>query len=224
MTYKPQFTLSFFYCLVSATLGACATHQAPADACTTALTTEIANACVATQDILWRGAKPSAAGASALINLGAKTIVNLELLHDDLDALYEARPTSVAPRRVDYFRIRDWEPNVIIAPRLLDAHVAEFIAITRTQAKPIYVHCRSGQNRTGVMVAAYRILEEGVSVEAAVAEMGKYQGIWFKPDAAYIRELQGSRRVVLEGMIRDRMLAVKPQARLTCSTLGCRKE
>lgn len=153
---------------------------------------------------------------------GVRSIVNLELLHDDLEALRHARPSVDEARTVDYFRIRDWEPNVVIAPGVLDAHVAEFIAIARSRAKPLYVHCRSGQNRTGVMVAAYRVLEEGMPIEAAIAEMGRYQGIWFAQDAAYIRQLVGARRAALERLVAKRLPQLAPTARLECTASGCR--
>jgi protein tyrosine phosphatase len=148
-------------------------------------------------------------------------VVNLELLHDDLDAFRSARPAVDRLRSIGYFRVRDWEPNVVAATALLDAHVAKFIAIVRTQARPIYVHCRSGQNRTGVMVAAYRILEERASIDAAIAEMGKYQGVWFKQDSEYLRQLTGEHRAKLEAMIADQVTQVRREARLECSASGC---
>lgn len=204
-----------------ALLFGCATPVAQGDACSAPLTPAIANSCVVAKDVLWRGAKPDAAGASALVTLGVRSVVNLELLHDDLDAFRSSRPAIDRPHRIDYFRVREWEPNVVVAPALLDTHIAEFIAIVRTQAKPIYVHCRSGQNRTGVMVAAYRILEEGASIDAAIAEMGKYQGIWFKQDSAYLRQLSGERRAKLEAMIAKQVTQVRRKARLECSASGC---
>jgi protein tyrosine phosphatase len=38
-----------------------------------------------------------------------------------------------------------------------------------TQPKPVFVHCRSGRNRTGVMIAAYRVFN-GMSNEDAIAD------------------------------------------------------
>lgn len=38
-------------------------------------------------------------------------------------------------------------------------------------ARPVYIHCREGVDRTGMVVAAYRILVERMSVRDAVAEM-----------------------------------------------------
>jgi hypothetical protein len=200
-----------------------ATPKALADACASPLSPAIANSCVVAPGALWRGAKPVVDGATALILLGVKTVVNLELLHDDIDSFRAARPSIALTVSIDYFRIRDWEPNVVIAPALLDSHVSDFIAIVKTQAKPIYVHCRSGQNRTGVMIAAYRVLLEDVSIETAIAEMQKYQGWWFKQDAEYLRSLTGEHRERIEKMAEARIGQIRPDAHLVCSASGCNK-
>lgn len=213
--------ITYLACAATALLIGCATPSPRAEACGNALSLHIENSCIVTQNTLWRGAKPESAAATELLNRGVRVVVNLELMHDDKDAFRNARPALLLPVVVDYFRIRDWEPNVVIAPWLLDRHVAEFIAITRSQAKPIYVHCRSGQNRTGVMVAAFRVLEEGVPIETAIEEMAAYQGVWSKQDAEYIRQLTGKRSAKLRAMAADRIADLRPEARLTCTSAGC---
>ena len=205
----------------AAALLGCASPLPRADACATPLSTKVTNSCVVSRDVLWRGAKPDPLAATELVNLGVRTVVNLELALDDRDAFRDARPRSGLPLNIDYFRVREWEPNVRMAPGLLDRHVADFLAITRSQPRPIYVHCRSGQNRTGVMIAAYRVLEENKSVEFAISEMEGYQGIWFKDDAAYIRQLVGERAERMRAMAADRVAALRPEARLHCTSVGC---
>lgn len=213
--------ITFLACAATALLIGCASTYPRAEACGDLLALQVENSCIVTQNTLWRGAKPDSAATTELLNRGVRVVVNLELMHDDKDAFRNARPTLTQPVEVDYFRIRDWEPNVVIAPWLLDRHVAEFIAITRSQAKPIYVHCRSGQNRTGVMVAAFRVLEEGVPIETAIEEMAAYQGVWFKQDAEYIRKLTGKRSAKLRAMAAEQVADLHPKARLTCTSAGC---
>lgn len=213
-----------FICSAAASvalLGACAGPAPQADACATPLSATVPNSCVVVPDILWRGGRPDREVAT-LVGLGVNTVVNLELLHDDLDALLAIPAAPGLSGSLDYFRVRDWEPNVVIAPWLLDEHVAEFIAIMRTQAKPVYVHCRSGQNRTGVMVASYRVLA-GMPVDDAIEEMRKYRGIWFDYDADYLRRLTGEHRQRLEAMIAAKMTQVKRKARIECDATGCRQ-
>jgi hypothetical protein len=189
-------------------------------ACATPLDPAVENSCVVTPQALWRGAKPDARAAGRLVALDVKTIVNLEWLHDDQASFQAAVLPPIGRREIDYFRVRDWEPLVAIAPGLLDEHVAHFLAITRTQAKPIYVHCRAGKNRTGVMVAAYRVFN-GASMEDAVADMGRYGGEWFRYDAQYIRSLTPARRAALEKRIEAWIPRLQRDARFVCTDTGC---
>jgi hypothetical protein len=207
-----------------ASLLGCVAPSARADACGDPLSARVPNSCVVSKDVLWRGAKPDAVAAAELVNRGVRTVVNLELAHDDRDAFRDARPSVSQPLGIDYFRIREWEPNVVLAPGLLDRHVAEFIAITRSQPKPVYVHCRSGQNRTGVMVAAYRVLEESQPIDSAIAEMAGYQGIWFKQDVEYIRQLVDERAARLRAMAAERTEKLRAEAHLICTSTGCKAQ
>ena len=190
--------------------------------CASDLGSPIPNFCVVTPDVMWRGAKPARDGAAWLIQRGVRTIVNLELLHDDRRAFGEARPTSAGRHEAGYFRVADWEPNAVIAPALLDDHVAHFLAVVDKQPKPVYVHCRSGQNRTGVMVAAYRVIVEGLSRDAAIAEMRRYQGIWFKADSAYIRSLSSERREEIRRKAAAWRPKLKRDSRIICEKGKCR--
>lgn len=200
-------------------LSACAGPQPHPDACQQALTSEVINACVVSPGVLWRGGKPDEQGAAALLRQGVGTVVNLEMLHSDQDAFRRAK--GAAPRAVDYFEVPEWEPNVVIAPARVDDSVAEFIAIVRTQPRPVYVHCRSGQNRTGVMVAAYRIIEEGMPVEAAIEEMGRYNGFWFQQDAEYLRGMAAERMAQVKALADRKLPGLRRAARFECGEQGC---
>ena len=188
--------------------------------CATPLDQGVANSCIVTQQTLWRGASPDTAAAAKLVQLDVKTIVNLEWLHDDKPSFQDAVVPNIGKREIGYFRIPDWEPLVAFAPAKVDEHVTHFLAITRTQAKPIYVHCRSGRNRTGVMVAAYRVFN-GTGIEDAVAEMERYGGEWFKYDAQYIRSLTPQRRAELEKQIEAWIPRLQRDAQIVCTDTGC---
>ena len=56
-----------------------------------------------------------------------------------------------------------WRPS--------DAQIRRFLAIVNDPAnRPVFVHCRLGRNRAGVMVALYRIVHQGWTPHDAYAE------------------------------------------------------
>jgi protein tyrosine/serine phosphatase len=69
--------------------------------------------------------------------------------------------------------------------------VAQFLQLLRDNPdKKILVHCQRGAERTGVMVAAYRISEHGWTSEQALDEMEdfKFLGFWFRHLKKYVRD------------------------------------
>lgn len=191
------------------------------EACKQPLDSKINNSCVVAEQMLWRGARPDAEAAAALIDLGVKTVVSLELILNDRKAFEKAQPKATANSEIQYFQIRDWEPLVVLSHSAVDNHVVQFIAITRTQAKPLYVHCRSGQNRTGIMVAAYRIFA-GEDIEETIKDMEQYDGIWSRADAVYLRTLTPLRRAEMEKQISTWLPKLKRSAKILCSNGVCK--
>ena len=56
-----------------------------------------------------------------------------------------------------------------------DEIVARFLTLLRNNpGKKVFVHCRVGDDRTGMMIAAYRMAEEGWSAQKAEKEMEKF--------------------------------------------------
>lgn len=180
----------------------------------------IQNFSVVTPNVLWRGGRPDKDGATWLIQQGVRTIVNLELILDDKPAFAHATVADASSYEVGYFRIHDWEPLTLLARSEEDDHVAHFLAIVSQQPKPVYVHCRCGTKRTAVMVAAYRVLIEGVSDEEAIDEMRIYEGPWFKIDAKYIRGLS-ERREEIRHKVTEWIPKLKKDAQVVCANGVC---
>jgi tyrosine-protein phosphatase SIW14 len=212
------FTLLFVFSMCSC----CATvsTRSIAGPCSNNLGSAIQNFCVVTPNVLWRGARPNKDGAAWLIQQGVRTIVNLELILDDKPAFGHATVADANNYEVGYFRIHDWEPLTILAPSVEDDHVAHFLAIVSQQPKPVYVHCRRGTKRTTVMIAAYRVLIEGVSDEEAIDEMRRYSGPWFKADAKYIRALS-KRREEIRHKVMEWIPKLKKDAQVVCANGVC---
>lgn len=111
---------------------------------------------------LYRGAQPEVEGFRSLVKLGVKTVVNLRQLHSDRDELDKAGVTD----QLDYVHIRfnTFHPE--------DEDVVEFLKVMADPARhPVFVHCQHGADRTGMMVALYRIVFQGWSKEQALEEM-----------------------------------------------------
>jgi protein tyrosine phosphatase len=170
--------------------------------CANNLASPIANFCEVKHQVLWRGAKPNKDEAAWLIKNGVKTIVNLELLYDDIHTLHHAHFTNTGIYQVDYFRVKTWEPLYSFAKDAADEDVIHFLAIAKQAKQPLYIHCRAGENRTGVMVAAYKIILDGQTspdqIAAILNEMQSYKGVWSAATTEYIEDLSRRRDEILQ--------------------------
>ena len=130
-------------------------------------------------DILYRGAQPDEEGFAELKRLGIKTVVNLRSLHSDRSECEE--------EGLDYVKIsaQAWDAE--------EEEVVDFLRIVADpERRPVFVHCQHGADRTGMMVAVYRLVEQGWSKEDAIREMTEggfgYHTIW-EGLIEYLRDL-----------------------------------
>jgi protein tyrosine/serine phosphatase len=107
---------------------------------------------------LYRGAQPTAEGMRRLEAMGIRTVVSLRAFNDDESLLPQ---TALAHPRI---RFKTWHPE--------DEDVVRFLRIVADPANaPVFVHCQHGSDRTGTMIAIYRIAVQGWSKEEAIREM-----------------------------------------------------
>ncbi|HEX3683342.1 MAG TPA: dual specificity protein phosphatase family protein [Bryobacteraceae bacterium] len=117
-------------------------------------------------EMLLRGAQPSAQGLAELKKLGVTTIVDLRGNRGPV-ARERAEVEALGMRFVG-IPVSGWS-----APS--NAQVAEFLKLFRDDPQQkIFVHCYFGQDRSGVMVAAYRIAQQNWTADQAVAEMDSF--------------------------------------------------
>jgi len=114
-------------------------------------------------DALMRGAQPSEQGLAELKKLGVTTVVDLRGNRGPV--MWERAEVEALGMRFVDIPVNGWS-----APS--NAQVAEFLKLFRDDPKQkIFVHCYFGQDRSGVMVAAYRIAQQNWTAEQAMAEM-----------------------------------------------------
>ncbi len=110
---------------------------------------------------LYRGAQPTPEGFRELEKMGIKTVINLRALHDDKNAL---RGTQLRYLRL---RCNAWHPE--------QEDVEAFLQLAANPENwPIFVHCQHGADRTGMMVATYRMVVQSWTLEAAIAELPEF--------------------------------------------------
>lgn len=190
-------------------------------ACADSLDAPIRNFCVVKSGALWRGERPTRADAAWLLAHGVGSVVNLEVVLNDRRAFVGAAAGAHATATVDYYHVPDFEPLHAVNTSLLDEHTAHFLAIMQTARKPVYVHCLDGIDRTGVVIAAYRVLTEGSSEAEAMAEMGRFGSPWVRVDARYLHGLLRERRDGLLRRVAELRSKVRPGMRIICHSGNC---
>jgi tyrosine-protein phosphatase SIW14 len=119
---------------------------------------------------LYRGGQPDADGIAWLKSIGVKTIINLRHYHGDT----EGQRVTAAGMRYERIPLESSD-----APKR--AQVARFMDLVNDpKLRPVYVHCLHGVDRTGTMMAVYRMEMEGWSNPEAFAEMEYFEAhdIW----------------------------------------------
>jgi protein tyrosine phosphatase (PTP) superfamily phosphohydrolase (DUF442 family) len=110
---------------------------------------------------LLRGAQPSATGIQTLKALGVTTIIDLKVP----DRIGESEKAEAERSGILYTNI----PLASLTPPTLEQVQAILGAITNAPGK-VFLHCRAGKDRTGTVVACYRMLLEKWSNEKALHE------------------------------------------------------
>ena len=126
---------------------------------------------------LYRSAQPDGAGFRALAALGVKTVLDLKGGEGDGDT---ARGTSL---KLLHIPMSAWG--------LRDDRVLEALRILSDPTnRPLIVHCQHGADRTGALMALYRVVVQGWSKEDAIREMNEggyhHSSLWSNLDR-YVR-------------------------------------
>ena len=130
---------------------------------------------------LYRGAQPGDGGFKILVSLKIRAVINLRGTgeHSERESA-EAKAAGLL-----YFSVplEDFD-------RPTDEQVEQVLGlINAPENQPAFVHCRRGADRTGIVIACYRISHDRWTSETAKAEAKRYgMGFWQVKMKDYIRD------------------------------------
>jgi len=121
-------------------------------------------------DRLYRGAQPGTGAMKKLAALGIKTVVNLR--GEDENARAEEKEAVAAG--LQYFSVA--MPGL---SRPQDEQVTRVMTlINAPENGPVFVHCKHGADRTGTIIAVYRITRDNWTADRAIAEAKQFGMSW----------------------------------------------
>ncbi len=119
---------------------------------------------------LFRGAQPNEAALAHLQQLGVKSVVNLR----GAGSASEAEETQARQLGILYTNV---PLRGLSAPT--EEEMKQVLALLKSLPAPVFVHCLYGADRTGTIVACYRIERDGWTGEAALREAREHGiGFW----------------------------------------------
>jgi protein tyrosine/serine phosphatase len=114
---------------------------------------------------LYRGAQPDDSALDNLRRLGIKSIINLRTTND----CWDPEPTAALNQGLVYTNV----PLKGLGRPTAD-QIRRILELIDSLPAPVYVHCQHGCDRTGTVVACYRIQHDQWSGEVALREADVY--------------------------------------------------
>ena len=118
---------------------------------------------------VYRGAQPTEGGFKYLAKIGVKTVIDLR----EANKRSKAEETMVTAAGMKYVNIA----MTGVAPPT-DAEISKILGILEENSGAVFVHCKRGADRTGVVIASYRIDHDGWDNAHALSE-AKARGMAF---------------------------------------------
>jgi tyrosine-protein phosphatase SIW14 len=110
---------------------------------------------------VYRGGQPSPESWQSLAKIGVKTVVDLRR-EDEHSTAEEAK--AVAAAGMHYINV---PMKGVVAPT--NEQIAKVLAALNSQ-EPVFVHCKKGSDRTGTVIACYRISHDRWQRQQALQE------------------------------------------------------
>ncbi len=110
-------------------------------------------------DSIYRCEQPDSLGFEILNKMGVMSVLNLRTTHKD-NKLKHKLP-------IQLYNVK------MSAEQITDDDIIRALWILKNSPKPIVVHCAHGSDRTGAVLAMYRIVFQNWTKEQAINEMKK---------------------------------------------------
>ncbi len=123
-------------------------------------------------DKLYRGGQPTSEGINQLAKMGIKTIINFR---DDDDKMRREQKLS-EENGMKFFNphLSNWfKPKTTSIEKILEI-------IQNPDNQPVFIHCKRGADRTGTVIAVYRMKFEGWDDKQANDEAKKFGIGWWQ--------------------------------------------
>lgn len=120
----------------------------------------------------YRGAQPTENGVKELARMGVRTIIDLRGADENSEReKVWAQNAGVKFVAVD---LSNW-----FKPKTSDIE-AVIKQIDGAENEPVFVHCKRGADRTGTVVAIYRIKHDGWTAKRAISEAKQFDFGWWQ--------------------------------------------
>jgi protein tyrosine/serine phosphatase len=123
-------------------------------------------------DKLYRGAEPKKEGIAELKALGIKTVIDMG--HGIEDSKEERSWVESAGMKYINIHLHNWMKS---KPEDIDAILKE---VESAGNQPVFLHCKRGSDRTGSVVAIYRMKNDGWLPNQAIDEAKTYGMGWWQ--------------------------------------------
>jgi tyrosine-protein phosphatase SIW14 len=110
---------------------------------------------------LFRGAQPDLKGMESLRRMGVRSIINLRQPTD----VWQPEPAQAAAAGIFYTNV---PLHGLKGPT--QTQIRHILSLIQTLPAPVFVHCQYGCDRTGTVVACYRIECDAWTSDRALAE------------------------------------------------------
>lgn len=128
---------------------------------------------------IFRSGQPGRKEFESLAKRGFRSILNLRNYHSDL-------------KLIRGLELKEFRCGVNTGS-VTEKDLLNAVRIVRDAPKPLLIHCWHGSDRTGTVVAAFRIAVQNWEVEKAIAEMRL-------PENGYHEKIYGNLLVLLRGI------------------------